>query len=338
MCGKVLFSCNFAGNTRWDRQFKHVVTLSYSITGFLDFLFFFLFLDTGGRRHLGKSRCTVSSNSCKATATTQLLYDQHFLPSPIQPQQEVGSRKVSLICLCCRALYAYSHHPHSYAKLEQNAVFLSPKFLQESYHPILWLCLDIPHAALPRAQLSRAALLSPSRLTQMESFSFWFCSLAPSAPKMKASPLELPAMRPVRGVDKVSIKFFQQPIKMYRAKAIPRKNINTITTGKWHNRSSNGKKPSHICPLHAELPIHMYNVLIYFLFKLLFDPIYLHMLLVRNNLLLVDTLVLIILSQYLQQQNHLSSCFGKEETELKQMPSVGPQSHCCPSRRCLPEH
>lgn len=28
-------------------------------------------------------------------------------------------------------------------------------------------------------------------------------------------------MRPVRGVDNVSIKFFQQPIKMYRAKATP---------------------------------------------------------------------------------------------------------------------
>lgn len=134
---------------------------------------------------------------------------------------------------------------------------------KKSYHPILWLCCDILHAALPRAQLSRAALLSPSRLTQIESFSFWFCSLAPSAPKMKARPLELPAMRPVSGVDKVSIKFFQQPIKMYRAKAIPRKNINTITTRKWHNKSINGKKPSHICPLHAELPIHMYNVLIY---------------------------------------------------------------------------
>lgn len=177
--------------------------------------------------------------------------------------------------------------------------FFLPNSFKESYLPILWLCHDIPHAALPRAQLSRAALLSPSRLTQMESFSFWFCSLAPSAPKMKASPLELPAMRPVSGVDKVSIKFFQQPIKMYRAKAIPRveKNINTITTRKSHNRSFiiHGKKPSHFC-LHDELPIHKYNVLTYFLFKLLFDTIYLHMLLVYNNLLLVDTLTLIIQS------------------------------------------
>lgn len=100
--------------------------------------------------------------------------------------------------------------------------FFVPNSFKESYHPNLRVCHAIPRAAVPRAQLSRAALLSPSRLTQMESFSFWFCSLAPSAPKMKASPLELPAMRPVRGVDKVSIKFFQQPIKRYRAKAIPR--------------------------------------------------------------------------------------------------------------------
>ena len=67
---------------------------------------------------------------------------------------------------------------------------------------------------LPRAQLSRAAFRSPSRLMQIASRSFWFCSLMPSAPKMKASPLELPAIRPVRGVDKVSIKFFQQPIRI----------------------------------------------------------------------------------------------------------------------------
>lgn len=125
MCGKVLSS----SQAIWDEVGNLIIiTLSYSITGFLDFFFFFLFLDTGGRRHLGKSRCTVSSNSCKKT--TQLLYDQHFLPSPMQPQQEVGSRKVGSICLCCRALYAYSHHIHSWAKLEQDAAFLSPKFLQ----------------------------------------------------------------------------------------------------------------------------------------------------------------------------------------------------------------
>lgn len=101
-------------------------------------------------------------------------------------------------------------------------LFSLPNSFKERYYPTLYeVCHDIPHAAVPRAQLSRAALLSPSRLTQMESFSFWFCSLAPSAPKMNASPLELPAMRPVSGVDKVSIKFFQQPIKMYRAKATP---------------------------------------------------------------------------------------------------------------------
>lgn len=74
---------------------------------------------------------------------------------------------------------------------------------------------------IPKAQLSRAAFLSPSRLMQMASFSFWFCSLTPSAPRMNANPLELPAMRPVKGVDKVSIKFFQQPIKRYLAKAEP---------------------------------------------------------------------------------------------------------------------
>ena len=32
------------------------------------FFFLFLFLDTGRISHLGKSRCTVSSNSCKGTA------------------------------------------------------------------------------------------------------------------------------------------------------------------------------------------------------------------------------------------------------------------------------
>ena len=39
------------------------VTLCYGITGLLDFLFLFFFLDTGGRCHLGKGRGAVSCNS-----------------------------------------------------------------------------------------------------------------------------------------------------------------------------------------------------------------------------------------------------------------------------------
>lgn len=69
-------------------------------------------------------------------------------------------------------------------------------------------------AMLPRAQLSAAALRRPSRLRQMVSLSLWVCSLTPSAPRIKARPLELPAMRPVSGMDSVSIRFFQQPVRI----------------------------------------------------------------------------------------------------------------------------
>lgn len=77
---------------------------------------------------------------------------------------------------------------------------------------------------LPRAQLSAAALRRPSRLRQMVSLSLWVCSLTPSAPRIKARPLELPAMRPVSGMDRVSIRFFQQPVRIKRANTTPVRN------------------------------------------------------------------------------------------------------------------
>lgn len=75
----------------------------------------------------------------------------------------------------------------------------------------------------PRAQLSAAALRRPSKLRQMVSLSLWLCSFTPSAPRMKARPLELPAMRPVRGVDSTSIRFFHTPVRMKRDKTAPEK-------------------------------------------------------------------------------------------------------------------
>ena len=57
----------------------------------------------------------------------------------------------------------------------------------------------------------------------MVSLSLWLCSLIPSAPRMKARPLELPAMRPVSGVDSTSIRFFHTPVRMKREKAAPAK-------------------------------------------------------------------------------------------------------------------
>lgn len=75
----------------------------------------------------------------------------------------------------------------------------------------------------PRAQLSAAALRRPSKLRQMVSLSLWLCSLTPSAPRMKARPLELPAMRPVSGVDRTSIRFFQTPVRMKRENTAPEK-------------------------------------------------------------------------------------------------------------------
>lgn len=55
----------------------------------------------------------------------------------------------------------------------------------------------------------------------MASLSRWPCSLVPSAPRMKARPLELPAMRPVSGADSTSIRFFHTPVRMKREKTDP---------------------------------------------------------------------------------------------------------------------
>lgn len=82
---------------------------------------------------------------------------------------------------------------------------------------------------LPRAQLSAAALRRPSRLRQIVSLSLWVCSLTPSAPRIKARPRELPAMRPVSGMDSVSIRFFQQPVRIKRANTTPVRNEAMMT-------------------------------------------------------------------------------------------------------------
>lgn len=68
--GDISLCCSFVYSKVPSRCISadNIVTLSYSITGLLDFFFLFLFLDTGRSSHLGKSRCTVSSNSCKGTA------------------------------------------------------------------------------------------------------------------------------------------------------------------------------------------------------------------------------------------------------------------------------
>lgn len=55
----------------------------------------------------------------------------------------------------------------------------------------------------------------------MVSLSLWLCSLTPSAPRMNARPLELPAMRPVSGVDSTSIRFFHTPVRMKRENTAP---------------------------------------------------------------------------------------------------------------------
>ena len=55
----------------------------------------------------------------------------------------------------------------------------------------------------------------------MVSLSLWLCSLTPSAPRMKARPLELPAMRPVCGVDSTSTRFFHTPVRMKRENTAP---------------------------------------------------------------------------------------------------------------------
>lgn len=88
----------------------------------------------------------------------------------------------------------------------------------------------------PRAQLSAAALRRPSKLRQMVSLSLWLCSLTPSAPRMKARPLELPAMRPVSGVDRTSIRFFQTPVRMKRENTAPEKH-SKIFFKWWHTQN-----------------------------------------------------------------------------------------------------
>lgn len=81
----------------------------------------------------------------------------------------------------------------------------------------------------PKAQLSAAALRRPSKLRQMVSLSRWLCSLTPSAPRMKARPLELPAMRPVSGVDSTSIRFFHTPVRMKRENTAPEKHTRGVS-------------------------------------------------------------------------------------------------------------
>lgn len=61
----------------------------------------------------------------------------------------------------------------------------------------------------------------PSRLRHMASLSLWLCSLVPSVPRIKDRPLELPSMRPVSGVDRMSIRFFHTPVRMKREKTAP---------------------------------------------------------------------------------------------------------------------
>lgn len=96
----------------------------------------------------------------------------------------------------------------------------------------------------PRAQLSAAALRRPSKLRQMVSLSLWLCSLTPSAPRMKARPLELPAMRPVSGVDRTSIRFFQTPVRMKRENTAPEKH-RAKKKGRffkwWHTQNTQGE-------------------------------------------------------------------------------------------------
>lgn len=155
-------------------------TLCNGITGFRGLLVLLLLLDTGGRCHLGKGRGAVGCHSCRE------------------------DKRLSLPRACSLAI--------SRAEPLLHGLFL--------LQPLLACSMGTPnhrsahYPRVPRAQLSRDAFRSPSRLMQMASRSFWFCSLRPSAPRAKASPLELPAIRPVSGVDKVSIKFLQQPTRM----------------------------------------------------------------------------------------------------------------------------
>lgn len=121
------------------------VTLCYGITGFLDFLFLFFFLDTGGSCHLGKGWGAVSRNSFRDDKQSPLTiyqagpFQKPCFPLGPFPECSSGTPPGPQV----RGRYSLWYLEHSSAVLLSAAHQGSCRWRRVPFDSALW-CLRLP--------------------------------------------------------------------------------------------------------------------------------------------------------------------------------------------------